>query len=160
MAQVMPCCRARPVSRARGEERRARVRSGAIAGVTTVIRTLFPCPPIRFPGSLCISSTLDEINSLRTATTARFHGAKPRQQIRRSSESPTKRDSRTMFDWCQDAHGRNFASSCTRAGRVCNNGREASSGSRGRAPTGPLWRLVAARTLVRKTSPVDHAAAR
>jgi hypothetical protein len=47
----------------RGEERRARVHSGATEGVTIAIRTLFPLSAHSVPREvLCISSTLDEID--------------------------------------------------------------------------------------------------
>jgi hypothetical protein len=62
MAQVRPCNRARPALRC--EERNAApefVRG--CGGGDLSVRTLFPYPPIRFPGSP-VSSTLDEINFL------------------------------------------------------------------------------------------------
>jgi hypothetical protein len=69
-------------AQARGEERRARVRSEATAGVTTAIRTLFPCLPIRFPGKSCVSPLpLDEIISSHLYC-GPFHRNKPCRQIR------------------------------------------------------------------------------
>lgn len=46
-----------------------------------------------------------------------------------------------MLDWCQDAHDGKSCLSCTRAGRVCNCRREASSDSRSRAPNRPSVRV-------------------
>lgn len=120
----------------RGEERRARVRSGATAGVTTVIRTLFPCPPIRFPGSLVYLLHPSMRSFLRTASTARFHGNN------RTSGSDVVPNFRPNVIVAQCLIGVKMALveicfSCTRAGRVCNCGREASSDSRSRAPNRP-----------------------
>jgi hypothetical protein len=93
-----------------------------------------------------------------------IHNTESREPTRDRSGSPTRRDIRTMLDWCQDASDGNpclpFASPARGpAGSAIAAGRP--HPALAVAPQPALcegW--SAAGTLVRKTSRVDHAAAR
>ena len=78
--------------------------------------------------------------------TTKFYLTKPYARTSIHSGSRISGDSRTMRSFCQDEHFQSVdcpvvgcsESAYTRADRVGDGGREASSGSGGRAPAGPL----------------------
>jgi hypothetical protein len=124
----------------RGEERRAGIRSDTTAGVAAAFR---PSSLVRPFGSREVSypSTLGEIDFSTVQTRSNF------AVLDHTSQPHTIPDLRSEVIVAQCRIGvkvpdgkpcRASRSSYTRAGRVCNCGREAYSGSRSRAPTGPL----------------------
>jgi hypothetical protein len=146
-------------ARARGEERRARVRPGATAGVTTAIRTSSLVRPFGSREVLCISSTFDEINS------PHFHyGSMP--TTNRTSRSGTIPDLRSDVIVAQCPIGVKMPR--WKALLSQHEGRPGLQLRAGRPPpalaVAPQPALCdgwsSAETLVRKTSRVDHVAAR
>jgi hypothetical protein len=159
MTQVRPCRHARPVL---GREERNAAPEFVREPRRGLPRSSEPSSLVRPFGSrevLCVSSTLDEINFSRTTTvdSTATNGASPSNVV--PNLRPNVIVAQCSFGVKVPMVENLF--SRTRAGRVCNCGREASSDARSRAPNRPSvegWSATG--TIVRKTSRVDHAAAR